>query len=476
MLTMLVSPRGSKGVTRRETLKFGALSVLSGFLNLPSLRALEQNRKQHLRPGKAKSVILFYLHGGAPTQDMFDLKPNAPAEIRGEFKPIATSASGIQICEHLPRMANWMHKAAIVRTVNHKAGCHNTLPSYTGYEVMTDISNPSDLHPPSMGSVCEYLKPPTSDMPAYMHLPNYLGWGFALRRPGPYAGFLGKRYDPLCSECNPRIEKDTGGAYAPIWLGEPYLADTVLAEGLTLNRLAGRKTLLQQLDDQARRAESRPAFNEYGRTQERAFSLLTSSKLKSAFNLENEDPRVRDRYGRTLFGASTLIARRLVEQGVRFLNVSWDGYSSKIPTNSDPYWDTHSWNFKQLRRVNLPHVDLTFSGLLEDLNDRGLLDETLVVMMSDFGRTPRVNAAAGRDHWTYCYSVLFAGAGIRGGTLCGASDAHAAFVKDRPTSTGDICATIYQCLGIDPEMPVYDRSGRPIPVANGGKAIREILA
>ncbi len=210
--------------------------------------------------------------------------------------------------------------------------------------------------------------------------------------------------------------------------------------------------------------------------RQRAFSLLTSSKLKAAFDLEAEDPRQRDRYGRHLFGSSALVGRRLVEAGVRFVDVYWDGYSSRVPTGLDPYWDTHSKNFEQLKQVNLPYLDQTFAALMSDLEERGLLDETLVVMMSDFGRTPKVNPAAGRDHWTFCYSVVLAGAGIKGGTLCGASDAHAAFVKDRPVRPADICATIYQCLGIDPETPIADRAGRAIPIAHGGEPIHEILA
>jgi arylsulfatase A-like enzyme len=194
---------------------------------------------------------------------------------------------------------------------------------------------------------------------------------------------------------------------------------------------------------------------------------LTSTKLKNAFDLDTVDPKLRDRYDRTLFGSSALIARRLVEAGVRFVNVTWD-----FP--GDNSWDTHANNFGWLRGA-LPTLDATYSALLADLEDHRLLDETLVVVMSDMGRTPQINGGAGRDHWTYCYSVLFAGAGIRGGTVFGASDAQAAYVKDRPVSTSDICATIYQCLGIDPEMPVYDNN-RPVPVAHGGQPIREILA
>jgi hypothetical protein len=479
MLRMLGNPRRfCDGVTRREALTAGALSVLGGAFDLPRLLALEERRPAGARPGKAKNVLVLYLHGGAATQDMFDLKPAAPVEVRGEFKPIATDVPGIQVCEHLPRTARWMHRCAIVRSVHHNAGCHNTMPSFTGSEQPVDVNEPipRDSYPPGMGSVCEYLKPPHLDLPHYVALPSSLGWGFALKRPGPWGGFLGKRYDPLCSECNPAMDSHPPPGRRPMWLGTPFLAETVLAPEMTIDRLNDRRGLLQQLDEQHRKAEARAAADPFDRIRQRAFSLLTASKLKAAFNLDAEDPRRRDRYGRHLFGQSALIGRRLIEAGVRFVDVYWDGYSSRVPTSLDPYWDTHGNNFIQLQQVNLPYLDQTYDALLDDLQGEGLLDETLVVIMSDFGRTPRVNAAAGPDHWTFCFSVVLAGAGIRGGTLCGASDAHAAYVKDRPVRPADICATIYQCLGIDPETPVYDRAGRPVPVAHGGEPLREVLA
>jgi hypothetical protein len=474
VLRVLGRPRRfCDGVTRREAMTVGALSTLGAGFNLPTLLASEERRQT----GKAKNVLVIYLHGGAPTQDMFDLKPDAPAEIRGEFKPIATRVPGIQISEHLPGAAKWMHRCAIVRSVYHKAGCHNTLPSFTGSEQPVDVNDPvpKDSYPPGMGAVCEYLKPPGVELPHYVALPTSLGWGFALKRPGPWAGFLGKRFDPLCAEAKPVMDPKPAVGQRPMWLGTPALADAALGLDMTLDRLDSRKTLLEQLDDERRRVE-KGAADTFDRVRHRAFSLLTASKLKAAFDIESEDSRVRERYGRHLFGASALIGRRLLEAGVRFVDVYWDGYSSRVPTNLDPYWDTHSNNFAQLKQVNLPNLDQTYTALLDDLDARGLLDETLVVMMSDFGRTPRVNGAAGRDHWTFCYSVVFAGAGIRGGTVCGASDAQAAYVKDRPVRPADICATVYHCLGIHPDTLVTDKAGRPVPIANGGEPIREILA
>ncbi len=479
MLTLLGSPRRCcDGLTRRETLQAGALSLLGGLFG--SRARLPAATPRPGREGKAKSVIVLYLLGGAATQDMFDLKPDAPAGVRSQFKPVATSAPGVSVCEHLPRLAKWMHKSAVVRSVNHKGGCHNCLPSYTGYGEpppggSAESTQAQDRFPPSMGSVCEYLKKEGGDFPAYVYLPCHLGWGQAFRRLGPYGGFLGRRYDPLTTECAPHADAASPNTYQPrVVRGEPRLPDVVLPPGLTLDRLDRRRTLAEQFDDQLRGSEARGAF---ARAQQGALTLLTSRRVRDAFDLERADPRLRDRYGRTLFGASALVARQLVEQGVQFVNVTWDIFWER-PTKLDGVgWDTHQRNFEILKEVNLPNFDLTFSALMEDLAGRGLLDETLVVVMSEMGRTPKVNASqAGRDHWTFCYSVLFAGAGIRGGTVHGASDAEAAYVKDRPVSPADVCATIYQCLGIDPELSVHDAAGRPFPAAQGGRPIREILA
>jgi hypothetical protein len=314
------------------------------------------------------------------------------------------------------------------------------------------------------------LRREQDDLPAYLYLPNYAGAGAAgtiVRYPGPYAGFLGKRCDPLFSEFNPANTRQLGNM--KVLGGEPFLArNSRLAEGITLDGLQTREALLAEFNRHQRRLDTDRATGDLSRIQQRALSLLTSTKLRNAFDLSTVPNQVRDRYDRTLFGASALIGRRLVEAGVRFVNVTWD-----FP--GDNSWDTHAANFSWLRGA-LPTLDATYSALMEDLDARGLLDETLVVVMSDMGRTPQINGAAGRDHWTFCYTVVFAGAGIRGGTVHGASDAHAAYVKEKPVSTSDICATIYECLGIDPDMPIQDRGGRPMPVAHGGRPIRDILS
>src|SRR5205085_1729209 len=234
-----------------------ALSLLGGGFTLPNLLAAEARQPAPARPGKAKNVILLYLLGGAATQDMWDLKPDAPAEVRGEFKPIATSAPGVRICEHLPRTAKWMHRAAVVRTVNHKAGCHNCLPSYTGFEQPMPDQHPRDTDPPSMASVCEWLRPsvPHCELPDYVYMPSWLGWGQAFRRAGPYGGFLGKRFDGLTTECAPFKDRDANPAPGkPATVrGVPQLPDSVLVPEVTIDRLDGRRSLLKQFDDGVRR-------------------------------------------------------------------------------------------------------------------------------------------------------------------------------------------------------------------------------
>ncbi len=459
------------GWTRRQALQAGALSALGGGLGLS--QALQAEETPGRRPGRAKNVILLYLLGGAATQDMVDLKLTAPAEIRGEFGPIRTTVPGTFVCEHLPKMSRWMHKVAVVRSLNHQAGCHNPLPSYSGYDKpLLDIVSTRDSYPPSMGSVVESLRQGQRDLPDYVYMPCYLGWGQSIRRPGPYSGFLGSRCEPLYTECKPTPATPAPRAgYPAKVLGTPYLPSSTLEAGLTLDRLDRRQSLVQQVDQQLRRAEGQVSLDNHDRVQQRAYRLLTSADARSAFDLDREDARTRDRYGRSLFGNCTLTARRLVQSGVRFVNVTWDLF---LNCNYDS-WDTHTRNFPILKDTNLPEFDQTYSALLEDLEARGMLDETLVVVMSEMGRTPTINRNGGRDHWTHCYSMWFAGGGIRGGSIYGASDSQAAYVRELPASPADVCATIYELLGIDPDMPVHDRGNRPYPAAQGGHALRSIM-
>jgi len=471
---MLGSPRRCcDGITRRETLKAGVLSSLGG-LGLPQL--LAANEAGLLGNGKAKNVMFLFLLGGAATQDMYDLKPNGPSETRGEFKPIPSNVPGLDVCEHLPLMSQWMHKAAVIRSLNHKAGCHNCLPCYTGDEVPPLDQHPRDTTPPSMGSVLSYLSRDESNFPAYHYLPNWLGWGQAFRRAGPYGGFLGKRYDAVTTECLPTHDPDVTpviGTPATV-RGVPLLSHSTLQDGVTLDRLNSRKSLLSQFDQQLAVADT-AGVDSFDRNQRQAFDILTSSKLRESFDLSREDPKLVARYGNTLFGNSTLIGRRLLERGAKFVNVTFDLYWGPVKIDYDA-WDTHVKNFSILKNNKLPILDQVYSTLMQDLTDRGMLDETLVIMMSEMGRTPKINGNAGRDHWTFCYSAILAGAGIKGGTVYGSSDSQAAYVKDKPVSNTDIVASVYHCLGLDPEHRIPDQAGRPIGIAHGGDPIWDILA
>jgi uncharacterized protein (DUF1501 family) len=308
-------------------------------------------------------------------------------------------------------------------------------------------------------------------------MPVWLGWGQAFRRAGPYGGFLGKRYDALTTESHPYYDKDS---FAPlpgnpqIVRGSPVLPFTSMQDGMTIDRLSLRRSLLQQIDDERQRVDALAAATSFQRNQQQAFEILTSSAVRTAFDLSREDPKIVERYGQTLFGNSTLIARRLIEAGVRFVNVTWDLFWGPVNVDYDA-WDTHQQNFKILKQNKLPGFDQTISALMSDLEMRGLLDETLIVITSEMGRTPRVNGAAGRDHWTNCYGSLLAGAGIRGGSVYGASDSQAAYVKDKPVRPADLLATVYRCLGIDPEFRVPDHTNRPVEISQGGVPITEVM-
>ena len=448
-----------------------------GGASSPLVAADVHSGPSQVRPGRAKSVVLIYLQGGPPTQDMFDLKPSAPLDIRGEFLPIATTVPGVQIGELLPLTARWMHKSAILRSVYHNGGCHKNLPMYTGFDVDLPDEEFRESDPPSMGSVCSYLDGGArGPLPGYAYLPCSLGWGEGRKKAGPHGGFLGPRYDPFCTECTAYVDNPPDDIWAPQLLrGEPRLTDVELREGVSLDRLRDRRRLLAEIDERFGEADARRVLEHFPAQQRLAFEMLTSAEVREAFDLGREEERTRERYGRSLFGAATLLARRLVERGVRFINVSWDNFSKRYEV-SKAAWDTHERNFPMLRETLLPNFDQTYSAFIEDLDARGLLDETLVVTMGEMGRTPKINAKGGRDHWTYCYSVLMAGAGIQGGAVHGASDEQAAFIRDKPVHIRDVCATIYHLLGIDPETTVRDRADRPVTIAHGGRPVLEILS
>ncbi len=463
------------GLTRRELMRVGSLSLFGG-MTLPRLLRASDDRTS--RPnGTAKSVILFNLLGGPSHQDMVDMKPEAPIEIRGDFQPIDTSLPGLQICEHLPNTARLMHKTSLIRTVTHNYNAHNPLAMMTGFaggankQLTTD---PTD--PPDIGAICQYLGMGASDMPGAVCMPCYPGWGESkqypgIRRPGTYGGYLGSQYDPLFTVCNPTFARD-GSPYNPVRpMGESLMPPTGKLPGMTANRLDRRRSILQQLDREFEQASASPAIEKMDGFQERAFSMLTSSKTRDAFDLSHEPAALQDGYGRNLFGSSLLQARRLVEAGVPFISVHAENFYEHGFT-----YDMHENNFGMLKNENLPVLDKAFPALVQDLEDRGLLDSTLVVVMGEMGRSPRVNKKAGRDHWPRCGFSLLVGGGTKRGTVFGTTDKQAAYPTSHPVSPGDVVATIYHLLGINPHMTVPDLSSRPVSIAHGGEPIWDVIS
>ena len=453
---------------RRALLRAGSLALAHlGWPALLAARASSQTDSGSF--GRAKSCILLFMWGGPAHQDTWDLKPEAPAEIRGEFKPIATRAPGIQICEHLPLLADRADRLAIVRSlthsnVDHTASTHFLLtgqPPPAGNDLAKDW--------PHIGSVLARLGrgrgplPPFVSMRPKPHIENDVP-RFVEQSHGQFAGWLGQGYNPLTIDADPSHS-------------EYHVGDFALPAEVSLARLEDRRSLLGDVNEQLRRLEQAvPAMDDFYR---RAFELLSSAAGGRAFDLDAEPPAVRDRYGRHPHGQSVLQARRLVEAGVPLVTVYWPSEGIK---NISVYWDTHSRNFIDLKQRLMPPADQAFSALLDDLENRGLLDETLVVWTGEFGRTPRVGqrnsdagaGADGRDHWPGCFSAVLAGGGIRGGQVYGSSDRYAAYPASNAVAPVDLVATMYHCLGVAPELALEDQQGRPLVVCPG-TPIRALL-
>lgn len=434
----------SQKSTRRTALRVGALGGLLSTSSLLQAEAVTPSRAR-----TAKSVILLFQFGGASHLDTFDPKPDAPAEIRGEFNSIPTTVPGRRICEHLPQLAKLADKYSLVRSVHHKSSSHNpgAYVSLCGRESPIDIVtlNASANDFPHPGSIVDYLQPAPPGTPTSVALPSMIADG-PFRTPGEFAGFLGKKHDPLW------ILKDPNSSGFNV-------NELKLPEGLDLSRLNQRRETLAALGKLSQLADSAAEIRGLSDYQQRAIDLVTSTATQQAFNLHEESDEVRNRYGRHRYGQSVLLARRLVEAGVRFVTVY---YSAGIGG-----WDTHKDNFKTLQGSRLPETDSALSALLTDLEARGLLDSTLVYWTGDFGRTPKINGDAGRDHWPPCGTVLMAGGGIKGGREYGASDRTGAYPHSDPATPGDITATIFHALGLDPETIIHDQLQRPMPISDG---------
>jgi uncharacterized protein (DUF1501 family) len=429
--------------------------------------------------GTAKSVILFWLSGGVSHIDTWDMKPGAPAEYRGEFKPIATSAPGVRLCEHLPLLSRQAHHLAVVNSLghfgrgtgDHHAGYYYNLTGREPDPTFRQLLNARKPYPddwPFIGSVAVSKLPPHPSLPSLIALPQKPGFP-EYTRPGQFAARLGIDYDPVYVLGN--LDKPT-----------QFTAPALTLEGeVDAARLRSRRQLLGAVDGAVRGAE-RAAPSQLSRQQERAFSLLCASQTRAAFDLEREPPAVRDRYGPGVNAMSLLLARRLVEAEVPFVAVYWMEDPKQDPScKSGGGWDTHGNNFGCLKKYLLPDFDRCFSALVEDLDDRGLLDQTLLLVTSEMGRSPKVGdprsggpAGAGRDHWTNCMSVLLAGGGVRGGQVYGSSDKVGAYPADRPVAPEDVARTVYHAFGIT-ERQAADREGKPFDVMPEGRALTELF-
>ena len=441
----------SRKMSRRHLLTVGTVGTLG--LTLP---ALLQAEAAAAGGATAKSVIFLYQWGGPSHLETFDMKPDGPEESRGQFKPIPSNVPGVQVCELLPRMAQVMDKISLVRSVTHKFRNHNP-PGYyglTGHAPPLDdqrLRDTPDLFP-HYGSVIDYLKPSPKEIPTFVAMPSVIHDGSPV--PGQGGSFLGKTHDPLL------ILRDPNAA-------DFRLPELSLPSGISAERLQDRRGLLEMIDKQVGLSEKLAAARGMEQYQDRAFAMLSSPKVKQAFDLTQEPAKVRDAYGRTTFGQSVLLARRLVEIGVRIVTCYYCNPGGGF------IWDTHKDNFPELKNKLLPTTDQTLPTLLHDLADRGMLDDTLVVWTGEFGRTPKINKDAGRDHWPDCYTMFFAGGGIKGGYVYGASDSSGTYPAENAVKPDNIGGTIYHALGIDPATQVRDLQNRPLSIA--GDPIKELF-
>lgn len=464
MLTLLESTNGD-GLNRRDMLRIGGLGTL-GF----SLPNLLRNQANAVAPadadrsfGKARNVLFIFMAGGPSQYETFDPKPDAPAEIRGTFKPIATSVPGITFCELLPRTARIADKICVVRSMatddpNHESAGYwvNTGYRYTGPNMRS--VNPTDW--PTFGSVLKMLKPSTVVPFSSVVLPEPIIANPGIFLPGQNGGFLGTRWDPEFFRCDPSASDFQIEGFSP----PPELPPL---------RLSGRRSLVEQMDRHAQWIDQNGPVLNQDRTIREALGVVMSSKARDAFRLDKEPSGLRDRYGRTKWGQSLLLARRLLETGVRMVFVNWPREPADISA-PNPLWDTHAHNDKRMKDVLCPQFDLGFPALLEDLQQRGMLSETLVVAIGEMGRTPTFNGSGGRDHWGNVFSFAIAGAGVRTGQVIGASDKKGAYPIDGRVTPSDLTATMAHLLGIGDEAMFPDKFNRPHKVTEG-QPIRRVL-
>lgn len=446
------------GVSRREAMRVGGLGAVG--LSLPQLiqsHAARANNGSGLAFGKARSVILFWLSGGPPQHETWDPKPDAPEQIRGGFGTIATKTPGYFVGELMPKTAQLTDRIAVLRAVVSGDNSHSS----SGYQMLTGVphiplsrENVVSKAPnlwPSLGAILRTQRPDRGGLPASITLPKHIANVGEIVWPGQGGGFLGQKYDPWLLTCDP---------------SSPDFAvpDLTLSEGTSSSRLSRRRSLLNQFDDAVRHLDKQRSVSQFSNSTTQAFDLLTGGGARRAFNIGEESEATRDRYGRSKFGQSVLLSRRLVEAGVSLVQVNWQQIKGKENNGS---WDTHKDHNVSLKDFLMPMMDQSFSALIEDLEERGMLDDTLVAWVGEFGHTPKFNARAGRDHWGSVFSCALAGGGVRGGTVHGESDAHAAHPIAGRVAPRDIAATIFHCLGHSPETVMHDQTGRPMPITRG---------
>ena len=489
------SKRLCDGLTRRDLLHVGAASLFGLGLTEWNLPALGANPALLPGFGKAKSVILLFLYGSPSQLETFDPKPNAPVEVRGELGQIPSNVPGLDVCERLPLLAKVMDKVTVIRSMTHPVPIHGVAYALTGnprVDLAMELNARDPNHWPFIGSVVDYLdgqnaggKPP--ELPRNMVLP----FAFSSQRvgevprAGPYGGFLGSAFDPVSTEFVGKgtvkakktlAEKvwDDFELYRGISPESRFQLSAVsnIPDGLTLDRLDRRRDLLEQFERVRPGAEEFVDRSGTDRNRAMAHTLIRSDKLRAAFDLDQESAATRESYGMTLFGQAALTARRLVERGGRFVTVFWDEYGL-----AGTGWDTHWDHYPRMKDELLPGLDRTLSGLLVDLDSRGMLDETLVLVLSEHGRTPRITTGqgGGRDHWSRCYSALMAGGGVARGRVIGKSDKIASDPAERPISPKDVLATAYHLLGYGLETPLVDRQERPFPLVGEAEVIPEAL-
>jgi len=429
----------NRHASRRDFLRVGGLSAFG--LTLPGfLKAAQQAPLTSRRKNRAKSVILVYLGGGLSHHDSFDLKPEQPEEIRGKYRPIASNVPGLQVGELLPNMAKTMDKVCLVRSAAHNNDHHETATNW----VMSGRFGSAFGDYPAIGAVVAHETGFTGTLPPYVSIPRNPSFTWELGK----SAFLGGRFESF------RAGDPNGKDYR--------VQDVAPTESITDKRAARRQTLLAAVDGLADKVKANDQIATYDEFRERAAHMVLSGEARRAFAIDEEPEKLRDRFGRTTFGQSCLLARRLVDSGVKFVTINYGG------------WDHHAKIFDGLQN-KLPEFDRGFSALIDDLSDRGLLDETLVLAMGEFGRTPKINKDAGRDHWAPAGSLIFAGAGVVPGSVVGATDKQGAYASKRPVSPADVAFTVFDSLGIDPRKQITTPDGRPLEILDQGELVKELF-